>query len=59
MIYSGEKGGLQGRVCERFSIKKANPLADTTSEERENDRLVYDLYGLTEEEIKIVEGTNS
>jgi hypothetical protein len=22
------------------------------------DRLVYDLYGLTEEEIKIVEGTN-
>lgn len=37
--------------------KQANPLADTTSEEREIDRLVYDMYGLTEEEIAIVEGT--
>jgi hypothetical protein len=27
--------------------------------DREIDRLVYDLYGLTEEEIKIVEGTTS
>ena len=40
-----------------LSAKKANPLADTTAEEREIDRLVYDLYGLTEDEIAIVEGT--
>lgn len=35
--------------------KKSNPQADTTDLEREIDRLVYDLYGLTEDEIKIVE----
>ena len=29
---------------------------DTSQEEREIDRLVYQLYELTEEEIKIVEG---
>lgn len=38
--------------------KKANPLADTSDKEREIDLLVYDLYGLTPEEIAIVEGTN-
>ena len=32
-----------------------DPQADTTALEREIDRLVYDLYGLTEDEIKIVE----
>ena len=41
-----------------LAAKKANPLADTTAEEREIDRLVYDLYGLTEDEIAIVEGAN-
>ena len=40
-----------------LSAKKVTHLADTTAEEREIDRLVYDLYGLTEEEIAIVEGT--
>jgi hypothetical protein len=29
--------------------------ADTSALEREIDRIVYDLYGLTEEEIAIVE----
>lgn len=28
---------------------------DILSEEREIDKLVYELYGLTEEEIKIIE----
>lgn len=32
------------------------PTADTSSLEQEIDQLVYELYGLTEEEIKIVEG---
>lgn len=40
-----------------LSAKKVTHLADTTAEEREIDRLVYQLYGLTEEEIAIVEGT--
>lgn len=41
-----------------LSAKMSNPLADTSAEEREIDRLVYELYGLTEDEIAIVEGTN-
>ena len=36
--------------------KHRNPDADTSALEREIDQLVYQLYGLTEEEIKIVEG---
>ena len=36
-------------------LKKSNPSADTSALESEIDRLVYQLYGLTEEEIKIVE----
>lgn len=44
-------------VDEILSAKKANPGADTSALEAEIDRLVYDLYGLTEEEIAIVEGT--
>lgn len=39
-----------------ISAKRANPQADTTVWEREIDRMVYQLYNLTEEEIKIVEG---
>jgi len=37
-------------------LKQSDPLADTNSFEKEIDQLVYQLYGLTEEEIKIVEG---
>ena len=37
-----------------LSSKRENQ--DTTSLESEIDELVYQLYGLTEEEIKIVEG---
>ena len=42
-----------------LSAKKTNPLADTTAEEREIDRLVYNLYGLTEEEIAVIEETTN
>lgn len=42
-----------------LEIKKVDPQADTSVLESEIDRLVYELYGLTEEEIAIVEGTNS
>jgi hypothetical protein len=41
-----------------LSLKKQNPEADTSALEAEIDELVYELYGLTEEEIKIVEGKN-
>jgi hypothetical protein len=38
-----------------IAAKKSNPNADTTSLEKKIDRLIYQLYQLTEEEIKIVE----
>ena len=37
-----------------LAAKKANPQADTSAWEGEIDQLVYQLYGLTEEEIAIV-----
>ena len=47
-----------------FATKKANPQADTSKEEAEIDRTstrtcyacMFALYGLSEDEIKIVEG---
>ena len=42
-----------------LSAKKSNPQADTSALEHEIDLLVYDLYGLTPDEIAIVEGTNN
>ena len=45
------------RLVERaLKAKRTNPQADTSALEAEIDRLVYQLYGLTEDEIKIVEG---
>jgi hypothetical protein len=40
-----------------IETKKQSPTADTTALESEIDQLVYELYGLTEEEIGIVEGS--
>jgi len=39
-----------------LSLKKSDPRADTSALEAEIDRMVYELYSLTPEEIKIVEG---
>lgn len=39
-----------------LSTKAGDPAADTSALEGEIDRMVYELYGLTEEEISIVEG---
>ena len=39
-----------------LAAKNADPAADTSAQEDEIDRLVYELYGLTEEEIAVVEG---
>jgi type II restriction/modification system DNA methylase subunit YeeA len=45
------------KVDQILSLKKDNPEADTTALEREIDFMVYELYGLSEEEIEIVEGS--
>jgi len=39
-----------------LSHKKENPLSDTSAEENQIDELVFDLYGLTDEEKAIVRG---
>ena len=39
-----------------LKIRETNSTADTSAQEAEIDRLVYELYGLTEEEISTVEG---
>ena len=41
-----------------LAAKKANPKADTSKEEAEIDRLVYQLYGLTGDDVKIIESAN-
>ena len=42
-------------VDQILAAKKSNPQADTSELECEIDKKVYQLYGLTEEEIRIVE----
>lgn len=37
-------------------LKEMSPQADTSILEKEIDTIVYDIYGLTEEEIRVVEG---
>ncbi|OAN62908.1 hypothetical protein A8B79_01390 [Balneola sp. EhC07] len=46
---------FESKVTQILSLKKENPEADTSKLEAEIDQLVYELYGLTEEEIAIVE----
>jgi hypothetical protein len=43
-------------VNQILALKQSDPSTDTTALEREIDLLVYKLYDLTDEEIKIVEG---
>jgi adenine-specific DNA-methyltransferase len=45
------------KVDEILAIKQTNPTADTSALEREIDFMVYGLYGLSEGEIGIVEGS--
>jgi adenine-specific DNA-methyltransferase len=51
-----EQQPLINLVEQILEMKKSNPQTDTTELEREIDQLVYQLYGLTETEIKLVEG---
>jgi hypothetical protein len=43
-------------VDQILTAKKANPKADTSALEKQIDEMVYKLYELTDEEIKIIEG---
>jgi type II restriction/modification system DNA methylase subunit YeeA len=46
---------IESLVDKILAVKKANPQTDTGAWEKEIDELVYELYELTEEEIKIIE----
>ncbi|MGH2643040.1 MAG: TaqI-like C-terminal specificity domain-containing protein [Chitinophagaceae bacterium] len=48
---------IESKVEHILSIKGSNSQSDTTSLENQIDQLVYQLYDLTEEEIKIIENT--
>ncbi|MBM3841330.1 MAG: hypothetical protein FJ398_25945, partial [Verrucomicrobia bacterium] len=50
-----QAAGISKRVEKVLAAKRQNPAADTSGLEREIDQQVYALYGLTPEEIKIVE----
>ena len=47
---------VSGIVEKVLTAKKIDPDSDTSALEAQIDQLVYKLYGLTEEEIAIVEG---
>ncbi|MBW6459397.1 MAG: Eco57I restriction-modification methylase domain-containing protein [Bacteroidales bacterium] len=51
-----DQGPFIKLVEQILNIKKSDPLTDTSALESEIDRLIYELYGLTEDEITIVEG---
>lgn len=46
---------LENLVDQILSAKQTDPQSDTSALEAEIDKIVYELYGLTDEEIKIVE----
>ncbi len=47
---------LVDKILDKKQSAKGGPTADTSDLEKQIDEMVYELYGLTEEEIKIVEG---
>ena len=50
-----DQAALEALVDRILAAKQANPQADVTDLEREIDERIYHLYGLTPEEIRIVE----
>jgi len=50
-----DQNNIMELVNQILAAKKKDSNADTNALEKEIDQLVYQLYGLTEEEIKIVE----
>ncbi|MDO5319952.1 MAG: Eco57I restriction-modification methylase domain-containing protein [bacterium] len=53
---SKQEDEISSIVDRILAAKKIDPTADTSALESEIDQLVYKLYGLTEEEIAVVEG---
>ena len=54
-----EQAPLSEIVSGILKTKASNSMADTSSEEYEINRLVYELYGLTDDEIAVIEGASN
>ncbi len=52
-----QRKAIEPLVTTILAAKKTGSQADTSKEEAQIDRLVYELYGLTEEEIEIIENS--
>ena len=50
--------GISKNVNDILSLKSQDSKADTLALEQEIDAMVYELFGLSEEEIAIVESSN-
>lgn len=50
-----DQSTLSKRVNHILTAKKKNPEADTSALEKEIDVIVYKLYGLTYDEVKIID----
>ncbi len=46
---------IEKSVDQILCLKRSDPTADTSALEAEIDRIVYALYGLTEEEVAVIE----
>ena len=59
VIFTNEicRNSIVSFVNQIITLKTNNQIADTNALESAIDQLVYELYGLTEEEIKIVENS--
>jgi len=54
---SEQEEKFESKVNQILALKKENPQADTSALEAEIDQMVYELYGLSEEAIGIIEGS--
>ena len=55
-LYGTKQHPFIDLVNQILAAKDVDPSADTSAHEHRIDRLVYELYGLTEEEVAVVEG---
>lgn len=55
IVMPNDKSRIDSLINTIIKAYQKNPETDTTAEEQEIDRLVYHLYGLTYDEVKIID----
>ena len=56
-FFSPKEIGELKKYFDKYKTELINIKSEIDKTDREIDRMVYELYGLTDEEIKIVEGS--